>query len=463
MSPELPLNDRERGIGSETNSEARDRSLLRGHSIRRNIFYAVLGNGLLNLSRLAVLALLAKLATTEIQGIYTYTTIALAGPVILFCALELRSAFVADAGGEFTFGTYRTLRMVGMGIAGVVLLATVLWQTRDGGSAALLWMMLAICAGKIVFTLAEIYWGVYQRRERLGLMAWSNALRGVAMLIPFALLFRWLPALGIIDLGQRDPAQLMQLAALAISLYVLAWIAICHFYDRRLVVAPGDMDLRWDWPAVWRLAKQTFPLGLVFLLINLCDTVTQWSIKRAAGADGWTELGYFGSMRFITLVAMFLVVQVNIAAGNRLASAYQRDLRAFVRLAAKVTGVALALGVGFLGAAWFHGEWFLRVVYTPEHARHYPEFLILVSAQGIVLLAAVFGAVTTYMRQFWIQVPAHLTVLAVTAVAATLLIQPEDPVRGGALTELVRSSTQAVLYLGCVLIGIHWRNRITGR
>jgi O-antigen/teichoic acid export membrane protein len=336
----------------------------------------------------------------------------------------------------------------------------VLWHTRADASLSLIWMMLAICAGKIVFMLAEICWGVYQRRERLGLMAWSNALRGVTMLLPFVLLFRWLPALGWIELDRENPTQLMRLAALAISLYVLAWIAIWQLYDRRLVRAPGDVDLHWDWSAVWRLAKQTFPLGLVFLLINLCDTVTQWSIKRAAGADGWTALGYFGSMRFITLVAMFLVVQVNTAAGNRLARAYQRDLRAFVRLAVKVTGMALALGVGFLGAAWFHGEWFLRVVYTPEHARHYPEFLILVSAQAIVLLAAVFGSVTTYMRQFWIQVPVHLSVLAITAVTATLLIQPEDPVRGGAWTELVRSATQAVLYLGCVLIGIRWRNRI---
>jgi O-antigen/teichoic acid export membrane protein len=347
-----------------------------------------------------------------------------------------------------------------MGLAGIVLLVVVLWHTRADASLPLIWMMLAICAGKIVFTLAEICWGVYQRREHLGLLAWSNALRGVAMLLPFAVLFRWAPALGWIELDRDNPAQLMRLAALAISIYVLAWIAIWRLYDRRHVRTPGDVDLRWDWPAVWRLAKQTFPLGLVVLLINLCDTVTQWSIKRAAEGDGWSELGFFGSMRFITLVAMFLVIQVSTAAGNRLAAAYQRDLRAFVRLATKVTGLALALGVGFLGAAWFHGEWFLKTVYTPEHAAYYPEFLILVFAQAIVLLAAVFGAVTTYKRQFWIQVPVHLTVLAITAVAATLLIQPEDPVRGGAWTDLVRASTQAVLYLGCVLIGIRWRNRI---
>ena len=82
-------------------------------------------------------------------------------------------------------------------------------------------------------------------------------------------------------------------------------------------------------------------------------------------------------------------------------------------------------------------------------------------SQAIVLLAAVFGTVTTYMRQFWIQVPVHITVLAITAISAMLLVGPENPVLGGALTELVRSLSQAVLYLGCVLIGIRWRNRIT--
>jgi O-antigen/teichoic acid export membrane protein len=459
MSPESPVNAHDLP-GSAAGPPMPTPGSPRRNSIRRNVVYAVLGNGLLNLSRLAVLALLAKLATTEIQGIYTYTTIALASPVVLFFGLELRSAFVADARGEFTFGTYRALRGLGMSLAAIVLLVIVLWQTRADANLPLIWMMLAICAGKIVFALAEVYWGVYQRRERLGLLAWSNALRGVTMLLPFVLLFRWLPALGVYELEPEQSGQLMRLAALAISLYVLAWVAIWQLYDRRLVVAPGDVDPRWKWPAVWKLAKQTFPLGLVFLLINLCDTVTQSLIKRAAGDDGWTELGYFGSMRFVTLVAMFLIVQVNIAAGNRLAAAYQHDLRVFVRLAARIAAAALALGAAFLGVAWFHGEWFLRVVYTPAHARYYTEFLILVASQAIVLLAAVFGAVTTYMRQFWIQVPVHLSVLAITTVTAVLLVQPENPVRGGALTELVRSSAQAVLYLGCVLIGVHWRNRI---
>jgi O-antigen/teichoic acid export membrane protein len=431
-----------------------------GHSLRENILYAVIGNGVLNLCRLAVVVLLAKAASAEIQGVFLYTTTALAAPVVLFCGLELRAAFVADAGGEFTFGAYRALRTLGMGVAGVVLLVTVLWTTHAEPSGPLIWMMLALCASRIVFHLAEVYWGIYQRRERLDLMAWSNALRGVAQLAPFAILFLWPLLAGRAGEDTPDRKHLLQLTAGAISAYVIAWAAIWWFFDRRRVTGHRDADLSWDWPALGRLAKQTLPLGLVLLLIHLCETVTQGLIKRAGGGEGFSDVGYFGAMRLITLAAMFLMMQVNTAAGNRLANTYQKDLPAFVRLATKLIGVALAIGAGFWGLVWFHGEWFLRLLYTSEHARHYPEFLILATAQAIVLLGVVFGWVTTHMRQFWIQVPVQLALLAITAVAGTLLIQPDDPVRGGAWTVLVRSIAQAVLYLGCVLIGIHWRDRI---
>jgi O-antigen/teichoic acid export membrane protein len=165
-------------------------------------------------------------------------------------------------------------------------------------------------------------------------------------------------------------------------------------------------------------------------------------------------------MRYITLGATFLIVQVSTAAGNRLATYYQRDLRSFVRLAAKLTGVAIALGGAILVATWLFGEWLLRVIYTAEYAAHYTDFLVLVLAQAVMLLAAVFGFATTHMRQFWIQVPVQMGVLGITALAAMALVQPENPVRGGAWTMLVRSGTQAVLYFGCVLIGIRWRDRI---
>jgi O-antigen/teichoic acid export membrane protein len=434
-----------------------------GHSLKKNAFFAVLGNGVLNLCNLAVVALLAKFATPELPGTFTYASIALAAPVVLFCGLQLRPAYVADAGGEFPFGTYRVLRRVGLGLAALVLLAAVLWITRSEADRGLAWLMLAVCAGRVVLQAPEVYWGRYQRRERLDLLAWSNVLRGVLMLAPFAVVFIALPLAGTRAPGPLDPQRCNQIAAAAASCYVIGWIAVWWFFDRRRVLRDPDIDLGWSWPAVWKLARQTLPLGLVLLLINLCETVTQWFIKNAAGADAWAELGYFGALRVITLVGMFLVVQVSTAAGNRLAHSFQRDLPAFLRLTSRLVGLTLGLGVGLVVLTWLFGEWFLRVVYTPAYARYYPEFLILVIAQAVVLLATVSGAVTTHMRQFWIQVPLQVVVLLATTVAAIVLIGPADPVRGGAWTMLVRSITQAVLYVGCVLLGIRGRARILGR
>lgn len=454
------MNDARRDRSPSSRPGSPDAVAPDGHSLRKNVVYAVVGNGVLNACRLAVVALLAKFASAEIQGAFTYANQALAAPIVLFCGLELRAAFVADAGGEFTFGAYRALRSLGMATAAVVLVIVSVWMAFSDQTHTYVWLLvLCVCLGRVAFGQAEIYWGVYQRRERLDLLAWSNALRGVALLAPFAIVFLAWRAAPSGSPGEVSREHLVAAAVWAGAAYALLWTLIWWFFDRRLVVGKPDVEFSWRWSELRRLAWQTLPLGLVFLLINLCETVTQWFIKRAAAGEGWADVGYFGAMRAITLGATFLIVQVNTAAGNRLATFYQTDLRAFTRLALKTTGVALCIGGCFLVATWLFGEWLLRVVYTPTYSAHYSDFVLLAVAQTITLLAAVFGAITTLMRRFWIQVPVHLAVLCATAIAASMLIGPADPVGGGARTALIRSSVQAVLYLGCVLLGMRWRRR----
>ena len=443
---------------TEPDSQTAPPPVAAGNSLRRNALYAVAGNGLLNVCRLVVVALLAKWASPAIQGTYTYTSLALAAPVALFLSFELRGAFVADAGGEFTFGAYRALRYLGMSVATVVLTVIAAWIGWHEQNLALAALVFVICAGRVLFHLAEIYWGDYQRRERLDLMAWSNTLRGVTLLLPVAGVLYF-----FVRPGGCTPKQITWIATAAIGIQVVLWGAIWWGLDRRLVIHRPQVDLSWTWPAIWRLARQTFPLGLVYLLINLCETVTQGLVKQSAGEDGWSVVGFFGAMRLVTIGATFIIVQISTAAGNRLAHYYQRDLSAFYRLAWKLTGTAILLGIAIIVASALFGRWLLATLYTPAYAEHHGEFMVLVSAQALVLLSAVFGFVTTHMRLFWIQVPVHVTVLAATTTAGLLLINPTDPIQGGAWTMLVRSITQFVLYLGCVLIGIYWRDRLLER
>ncbi len=417
-------------------------------SLRRNILYAVLGTGLFNLCRLGVVVLLAKFTTVEIVGQFDYA-LAISAPVVLFFGLQLRGAFVADAANQFTFGSYRTLRVVGMAVAGAVLLPIIAWKARSEPSLIFIVILAGVCLGRIVEHVAEIYWGVYQKRERLSLLAWSAVLRGVAMLAPFAVLLPLYHVWSEHDAPAAD--RLADMTAWAVLVYVVGWALVFWLFDRRRVVGRPDVKPSWDWAAVRKLAVQTLPLGLVILLITLCESVPRFVIEGQA--NGKAMLGYFGPLAYVTLAGTLIVNQACVAAGNRVARSYQSDLAAFLRLGTKLTGLALGLGVAMLVAALLFGKWFLRILYTPEYADYFDAFLILVVAQGVLLLAVVFGAMSTYMRLFWIQVPVQVVVLASTTLAAWLLI-PGDPVHGGAWTALVRAATQAGLCALCVLFGI---------
>jgi O-antigen/teichoic acid export membrane protein len=397
-----------------------------------------------------VLVLLAKLAGPEIQGQY-FLGVALATPIVLFCGLELRGALVADAGNQFTYGTYRALRSRTLTVAGLVLTVVLWWQARTEHRPAYLLILAGVFAVRIVWSWADIGWGVFQRRERLDLLAASAMLRGGALLVPFAILLPlW---------AWRAPGRLADAAAGGALLGALGAAAAMWWFDRPRVVSPRFGDWSWTKGGVWALARQTFPLGVVALIVNLCDSYPRLLIEKLP--EGRPQLGYFGALAYITLAGNLVILQAGAAAANRLALYYQRDRQAFLRLGGALTGLALAIGGGVLLAAWFFGAWVLRVLYTPEYARFELEFRIIVGAHCLALLTNVFGIATTQMRLFWVQVPVQVATLAATVIAANMLIIPASPVRGAAYTALVRAVVQLVLYTACVGAGLAWRRRRT--
>lgn len=418
-----------------------------GHGVARNALFAIVGATVINLCRFLVVALIANYASPDILGHYDYANSVLSAPLVLFLALELRGAFVSDTRAQFSYGAYRTLRTLGMAIATPIV---VILSLRSGASGWLLWMGVAVALARVALQFGELEWGIFQRIERLDLMAWSNILRGVTLLAPLVVFF----ALRNTD----NPDANARAVAFATIVTVLAWLAIWWFFDRRESRRRYALNLSWTWTEVARLAANTAPLGLVVLIITLCDAVPRWVIAESGASGDLENLGYFSALRVITLAAGMVVVQVGTASGHRLATYYQADLPAFLRLSAKLVAVSLTIGAGMFVLALFLGEPFLRALYPADYARFSREFLILVAAQAVILLASSFGFITTQMRQFWIQVPAQGAVLAVTTVVAWLLI-PANPVSGGAWTALARSVTHTVVYFVCVLVGLHSRDQ----
>ena len=441
------------GAGPTVNASLEESLAPPQRSLKRNIVYAVGGTGALNLCRCGVVVLLAKFASVEVLGQFNYA-MAVSTLVVMGCGLALRGALVSDAAGTFTWGAYQALRASGMVAAGAALAVWIFWESLGEPNAAFLIIFASVACGKILLALGEICWGAFQRHERLDLPAWGQALRGVVMVASFAV---FVPLFGmLVRRGDLREDQLAYGVACAGVTYVLGWALIYWSFERRRVrTLPGE-DPRWDWASVRRLAVQTFPLGIVLLLLTLADRYPWLVIEQQP--DGMTNLGYFGALAYITMAGNMLVTQAGIAASNRLARYYQANLRAFVRLALKLIALALLAAGATMAATLLFGEWLLGVLYRAEYVEYFDSLVILVAAQCILFFGSLFGITLTQMRLFWVQVPIQLVIVGTTVLAAHRLI-PSDPVRGGAWTVLVRSVAQTVLYGACAAAGVWHRRR----
>jgi O-antigen/teichoic acid export membrane protein len=425
-------------------------------SLKQNALYAISGMSAFYACQLAVVIILAKFAPSYVLGQLEFS-LAVATPVVLFCSLELRGAFVADAANEFTYGTYRKLRDLMMGVAAAVLLAFAAWEALTERNWSFTLILIGMCGSRIVLSLAEMSWGLFQRRERLDLMAYSAAQRGAAMLVSYAVfvpLFAYLGQQGLIT-GHHGSEG----AAVAILAYVVASAAILLFFDNRMVEAGYDFDPSWTWSAVGKLARRTLPLGIVLLVLHLSNSIPIYVIEHQAG--GKAALGHYGALEKLALAGNILILQLANAAANRLSRFYQLDFSSFLSLAGKLLGVAMLIGLALVVGGVLFGRFVLDTLYRAEYAAFFPEFMIIMIAQALMVLTVVFGVMATQMRLFWLQVPAQLTVLVCTTVAALVLIPASDDlVRGGAWTALVRSSLYVSLYAACVVFGIVLRPRV---
>lgn len=417
-------------------------------SLRAGAITILLGNGVFNAARLAAYAILAKTTSKQIVGQFETGT-AIAAPIVLLLSLELRSAYVADPQDRTPFGAYRVLRFIGLGLALLICFGIVAARSAEESAA-----MIAILAGavlvKVAFHSAEIYWGVFQKRERLDLLARSNAIRGGIMLVAFAAIL--VPLVWI----ETAPAEITTerrqwFAAAAIWTAAMAWLAAGWFGDRVRAISIGKLDLCWTKAQAAALALRAMPLGIVALLISLCENAPRLFIRTQS--EGLEALGQYGALAQIPMIASFIIVQVGVAASNRLARQYDGARRAFAVLTGKLTLFAVVLAVAVYATAWLFGDWLVRTVYTEQYAGHFDAFMTLVAAQCVILLASIFGYITTQMRLFWIQVPIHVAVLTGTLIAAAILV-PDDPVNGGATAMLVRAGIQTVLYAACLAYGL---------
>lgn len=416
--------------------------------LHRNIGYAMVGNVSFNVCRFLVFVLIARTGSVELVGAFS-AAMAWSAPIINFSMLQLRAAYVADAKGEFSFGTYVALRRLGMAFAVVGFIALLIWRGgRDPDAARFLPLLAAVCFSKLTWAIGEVYWGVYQRSERLDLMAAANAARGLLMLAPFVIampLLTWLNA---------HENTLFNWTTIACVAYALGWLGYALLIDRRWAHGLMELSQAWNWSGIVSLARHTAPLGIVILIVTACESVPQMVLDDL-GEGAKADLGHYSTMVIFILPINLLIISMGQGAANRIAEAYHESVARYWKLVAGLIGTTTLVGLGVFGVTWLMGDWVLRTIYGEQYVAYAHVFPIIGLGGGLLLLASIFGLILTATRAFLMQVPLQLAVLAVTIAAAWVWI-PADPVNGAAWTFVARSGTHAVLY-GLLLLMLSLR------
>jgi O-antigen/teichoic acid export membrane protein len=349
-----------------------------GTSLRRGMIWTAGGETLYLISQFGVLAALTWFGTLADVGRFGFAS-ALTIPVLMFANLGLRNVLATDATGEFQPVEYFRLRLVSSLLA-VPLMLVVGWATAPDPLAGAFVAIIGIA--KAIESQSDIYYGIFQQKSRMDLVARSLILRGPATTILLVLLI-W-------QTGS---------AVTAFASQIVCWSAVALLHDRVLAWRLGEGgDCPWDATRIRTLWRRSLPVGFANLLASLANNAPRLVIGWMLGLQA---LGIFTAVAYAYQAGMVSALQATNALSAPLSRALvDNRLHHFRRLLSRTAALFALTGVAGAAIAWLIGEPLLGLLFGSEY-RQGATLLVLVLLAFALQAAAIVGQMGIFaLRQF---------------------------------------------------------------
>jgi O-antigen/teichoic acid export membrane protein len=403
-------------------------------SLRANFVWTLIGNAVYSGCQWAILMLLAKLGSPEMVGEFALG-LAVATPVIMLANLNLRSVLTTDVRRRLDFGHYLGFRLA-TSVLALLIIAVIVLVAGHARQAALVILMVAVA--QLMEAVSDVFYGLFQLRDRMDRIAISMIARGPLSLIAMGLIVF---ATGSVLWGACG------LAAARLAVLLLYDIPAA---SRSELVSGASLKPRYDRAAQWTLFRSSLPLGIVALLVSLNSNVPRYFIQGSLGERG---LGIFSAIAFLLSSGNLVVAALGQAAFVRLATHYARaEMHEFKLLLLRLLGIGAVLGVGGIVVARLFGAEILSILFRPEYAREADELVWLMVAAAIGYLGQFIGYAMTAARYFSSQIPLFVVVVAASAASSAWLV-PRYGLSGAIFALLISMVVQVagsliVLYHG---------------
>ncbi len=399
------------------------------------------------LSRWGLLAVLSKLMNPEAVGLFGLS-LAIVVPVFMFFNMGLRHAQSTDVTHEYLFSDYLTLRGITT-VLGLILVAVIAWLVNIGDESWMVVMLVAVA--RAIEAQSDVYYGLFQNRERMDYIAQARMFRG-----PLALALFWAGIYFSSDLR----VGCVGLISTALIVLVLHNHRLSKRFNRsptgsRCSVNQGTW-LSLDLNRACTLLRLVFPLGCVGFLTALQTNIPRYFVEHELGLE---MLGYLVAVFAPYSAVTRLLGAIAHSASARLAMRYQKhEGREFLSLLLKLGILGSVIGgIGIIGAVGF-GEQILTLLYTAEYAA-YSDILVLMMIGAFVRVLAnlwQFGIIAA--RRFWAQFMQHALVVLVLIIGSSIFVAHYG-LRGVAYVVILGALTHL---LGVITINIFLMKKLAG-
>ncbi|HEY3268689.1 MAG TPA: lipopolysaccharide biosynthesis protein [Armatimonadota bacterium] len=397
------------------------------HSLRRNFSWTLFGSGFYSACQWGVVVVLAKLGRPEAVGQFALA-LGIVTPVMMLCSLQMRQVLQTDVKREFSFADYLTLRLITT-LAAFALAIGI--AHLSGLNLTTIRVVTLVALMKSTDGVADIFYGSWQRRERMDMIARSLILNGTVSTTLLAIAI-W-----------RTESLVLAVAASAVG----SAAALVYTLASPSTPTPSRLRPMRSLRTLWPLVRVSAPLGVVSMLISLNQSMPRYFIERSLGSR---QLSVFAAISYFVLVGSMIVGALSQSASARLARYYAAGQRQdFVTLCGRMVGIGALLGVAGIGVAYFFGGWILRVMYRPEYAQSKDVFTWTMVAAAIGYCAWMLGCAITAARVFREQLPLFALTAIVSAVGC-MILAPSHGLLGAAWATVIAAAFQLA---GSLVIG----------
>jgi len=308
-------------------------------SLLGNFAWTLTGNAVYGACQWAILIVFSKFGSPEIVGEFVLG-LAICTPLMMLAHLELRSVEATDARHQYNLEDYLALVLL-TSLISLVFIAGIVWLAGYGLRLGAI--ILLIGAFKLFENVSFVFYGFFQKTERMSFFSTSLILKGVLSVL--------LVAISMYSNG-----------SLLWSVVFLAgvWGAVLIAYDirgaRKIVAGdnPGtgsNPEIRsirsdgirpnWDVPVLKDIFTLCAPLGMASAIASLDVNIPRYLMERHLNLSA---LGIFSAMAYMVVIGGRFVVTLMHAFMPRLARYYlEKRKSAFIKLLGKQVFVILLL------------------------------------------------------------------------------------------------------------------------